>query len=60
MILLPLVMLIAPSVQIALGEFIKPLITDTLQVSVYISPAIEVPDLSILTWIASEGTEDIR
>ena len=53
-------MLIAPSVQIARGEFIKPLMTDTLQVSVYIFPAMEMPEFSILTWMASEGTEDTR
>ena len=57
---LPLFTFVVRSVQTALGEFISPRITDTLQVSVYISPALELPDLLILTWTASRGTEDIR
>ena len=53
---------IAPDVlvQITPGELVRPLMTDTLQVSEYISPAMELPEGSIPTWITSEGTEDTR
>ena len=61
-ILLPLVVFIAPSsiVQATVGGFIKPSMADTLQVSVYISPALAMPELSTLTWIALVGTKEIK
>ena len=49
-----------PLVQIMRGEFVRPLMIDTLQVSEYVSPAMEMPEGSIPTWITSEGTEDTR
>jgi hypothetical protein len=57
---IPLVVVFNVSlVHVTVGEFIRPLMTDTLQVSVYISPAMGIPEVSIPTWITSEGTEDI-
>jgi hypothetical protein len=58
MVIPPLVVFIGPLVQLTLGEFIRSLMTDTLQISVYVSPAMEIPEVSIPTWIISEETAD--
>ena len=59
---LPLIVFIVPpsTVQATVGGFIKPSMADTLQVSVYISLALAMPELSTLTWIALVGTEKIK
>ena len=46
-----------PMVQVAVGELTKPLIFDTVQVRLYIIPALAVPDLLTLAVTASGGTE---
>ena len=53
----PSVMACPSAVQKAAGEFIRPLaVLDTVQVRLYISPALLTPDLPILAVIALEGT----
>ena len=53
----PSVMVRPSAVQKAAGEFIRPLVVlDTVQVRLYISPALLTPDLPILAVIALKGT----
>ena len=57
----PLETILPPVVQVAVGELIRPsTLFDTVQVRLYIIPALAVPDLLTLVVIASGGTEPIK
>ena len=57
-ILFPLEMATPPVVHVAVGELIKPsTVLDTLQVRLYIIPALAMPELLTEAVIASTGTE---
>ena len=54
---LPLETAIPPVVHMAVGELVRPpTLFDTVQVRLYIIPALAIPDLLILAEMASGGT----